>query len=39
MDFFKTKNNEKMKKLDAAVDSLREKFGKDAIKRATFLKK
>ena len=29
---------EKHKKLDVALDRIREKFGEDAIKRGTFLK-
>lgn len=30
---------EKLEKLDKAVDSIRERFGKGAIQRASFIKK
>ncbi len=37
MDMFSGANYEKLSKLDAAMDSIRNKYGADAIKRATFL--
>ena len=39
LNLFETKNAEKYKKLDGALDSIRKKFGDGAIKRASFLEK
>lgn len=38
MDLFDTKRNEKLEHLEKAIDSIREKYGMDSIKRASFLK-
>ena len=38
MSLFDSTDYEKLEKLDHAVDSIREKFGSDAILRASFLK-
>lgn len=37
MDLFDQTNYEKLEKMDAAVDAIRQKFGIDAVKRASFL--
>lgn len=37
MDLFDQTNYEKLEKMDAAVDAIRQKFGMDAVKRASFL--
>lgn len=37
MDLFDHGRQEKMAKLDAAIDNLRDKFGDDSVKRAVFL--
>lgn len=37
ISFFEDKENKKLEKLDDAVDSIRKKYGMDAIKRASFL--
>lgn len=37
MELFDNTDYEKLEKLDAAVDSIRERFGADAVKRAVFL--
>lgn len=39
LSLFSLKENEKKEKLDKALDSIREKYGSDAIRRATFLEK
>ena len=38
ISLFENKQSEKLKKLDSAIDSIRNKFGVDAVKRASFLK-
>lgn len=38
ISLFETKNHEKLNKLDHAIDEIRNKFGTDAVKRASFLK-
>lgn len=38
LDLFDQERNEKRKKLDRAIDSVRNRFGDDAIQRACFLK-
>ena len=38
MDLFDQGQKEKLRKLDASIDKIREKFGKDSIQRASFLK-
>ena len=35
---FDNKDYEKLEKLDRAIDSIRERFGADAVQRASFLK-
>ena len=35
---FQNQKNEKLERMDRAIDSIREKFGVDSIKRASFLK-
>ena len=37
MDLFDQGQKEKLRKLDASIDKIREKFGKDSIQRASFL--
>lgn len=37
LSLFEDNNYEKLEKLDQAIDSIREKFGTDAVKRATFI--
>lgn len=37
MNLFDMVKNEKLEKLDKALDSIRNKFGTDAIKRARFI--
>ncbi|MEG0688485.1 MAG: DNA polymerase IV [Hungatella sp.] len=39
MNLFDTKHNQKMEQLEKTVDSIRDKFGVDSIKRASFLQK
>lgn len=38
MNLFDTKRNEKLEQMEKAVDAIREKYGMDSIKRASFLK-
>lgn len=38
MNLFDTTNYEKLEQMDAAVDKIRMRFGKDSVKRAVFLK-
>lgn len=38
IDLFDQEKKEKLRKLDASIDKIREKFGKDSIQRASFLK-
>lgn len=38
LSLFQTKKSEKLTKLDSAIDSIRNKYGTDAVKRASFLK-
>ncbi len=38
LSLFENKQSEKLKKLDSAIDSIRNKYGIDAVKRASFLK-
>lgn len=38
LSLFQTEKAEKLTKLDAAIDSIRNKFGTDSVKRASFLK-
>lgn len=35
---FETQNTEKLSKLDSAIDAIRNKYGEDSIKRASFVK-
>lgn len=37
-DLFDTEHSEKLSKLNSAIDQIRDRYGKDSIKRATFLK-
>jgi len=37
LSLFEDNDYEKMEKLDQAIDSIREKYGSDAVKRATFI--
>lgn len=37
LSLFEDDNYEKLEKLDQAIDSIREKYGSDAVKRATFI--
>ena len=39
LSLFDDKNMEKLEKLDRAMDSIREKYGSDAVRRASFLEK
>lgn len=39
LSLFETEHTRKMKEMEKAVDQIREKFGTDSIKRASFLKK
>ena len=39
LSLFETEKSEKLTKLDHAIDSIRDKFGSDSIKRASFLNK
>ena len=39
MNLFETEQSKKMQTLEKAVDSIREKYGVDIIKRASFLQK
>ena len=36
---FETRDVEKLSKLDAAIDKIRDKYGEDSVKRASFVKK
>lgn len=38
LSLFQNQKNEKLERMDRAIDSIREKFGVDSIKRASFLK-
>lgn len=38
MNLFDTKRNEKLEQMEKAVDAIRDKYGMDSIKRASFLK-
>ena len=38
LDLFEQEKKEKLRKLDASIDKIRKKFGKDSIQRASFLK-
>ncbi|HCL03328.1 MAG TPA: DNA polymerase IV [Lachnoclostridium phytofermentans] len=38
ISLFDNKQSEKFKKLDSAIDSIRNKYGNDSVKRASFLK-
>lgn len=38
LDLFEEEKKEKLRKLDASIDMIREKFGKDSVQRASFLK-
>ena len=38
LSLFQAEKSEKLTKLDSAIDSIRHKFGTDAVKRASFLK-
>ena len=38
ISLFDNKQSEKFKKLDSAIDSIRNKYGIDSVKRASFLK-
>ena len=37
MDLFNTKRNEKLEKLNSALDSVRERYGRESVKRASLL--
>lgn len=37
MDFFDDNDYEKLAQMDSTVDELRERFGKDSVKRASFV--
>ncbi len=39
LDMFHTPRNQKLEQMDKAIDAIREKYGIDSIKRASFLKK
>lgn len=39
LSLFETEHTRKMKEMEKAVDQIREKFGTDSVKRASFLKK
>lgn len=39
LNLFSSMKNEKLEKLDSAIDHIRERFGSDSIKRASFLDK
>lgn len=39
LSLFDNENIEKLEKLDRAMDSIREKYGSDAVRRASFLDK
>lgn len=38
LDLFEQEQREKLRKLDASIDKIRAKFGKDSVQRASFLK-
>ena len=38
MNLFEPEENQKLQKLDKALDSIRQKYGKDAVVRGSFLK-
>lgn len=38
LDLFEEEKKDKLRKLDASIDKIREKFGKDSVQRASFLK-
>lgn len=39
LNLFDSKKNEKLEKLDSAIDRIRERYGTDSVKRASFLDK
>ena len=39
MNLFDMESHEKLKNLDAALDSIRNRFGSEAVKRGSFYKK